>query len=44
MARRCSAKGISTSKLPMTEVEGSSFGIYTDFTMVHVYYTALADM
>ena len=25
-------RGISTSKLPMTEVEGSLFGIYTNFT------------
>ena len=24
---------ISTSKLPMTKVEGSLFGIYTNFTM-----------
>ena len=29
------ARGTSTSKLLMTEVEGSLFGIYTDFTMVH---------
>ena len=35
------ARGTSTSKLLMTEVEGSLFGIYTDFTMVHIIYTIL---
>ena len=35
----------TTNKLPMTKVEGSLFGIYTDFTMVHIniYYTVWAD-
>ena len=35
-----SAQGISSSKLPMTKVEGSiRISIYTDFTMVPIIYT-----